>query len=39
MSKTTLVPMMRPIYDVMYDAKLIDKRMFSLCLGKDGGSF
>lgn len=30
---------MRPIFDVMYDAHLIEKKMFSLCLGKDGGYF
>ena len=26
-----------PIYDVMYDEQLIEKRMFSICLGKNGG--
>lgn len=26
-----------PIYDVMYEQKIIEKRMFSMCLGKDGG--
>jgi len=30
---------MKPIYEVMYDNHLIEKRMFSLCLGKNGGSF
>lgn len=30
---------MKPIFDVMYDAHLIEKRMFSLCLGKNGGYF
>lgn len=26
-----------PIYEVLYERKLIEKRMFSLCLGKNGG--
>jgi Eukaryotic aspartyl protease len=32
-------PHMRPIFDVMYEQKIIEKRMFSLCLGKNGGYF
>jgi hypothetical protein len=27
----------RPIYDVMHDKGIIEKRMFSLCMGKNGG--
>jgi hypothetical protein len=30
---------MRPIFDVMFEQKLIEKKMFTLCLGKDGGYF
>lgn len=32
-------PHMRPIFDLMYEQKLIETRIFSLCLGKDGGYF
>ena len=28
-----------PIFESLYDAKLIEKKIFALCLGKDGGSF
>jgi hypothetical protein len=28
-----------PIYKVMYDDGLIEKLMFTLCLGKNGGYF
>lgn len=28
-----------PIYDVLYNAGLIEKRVFSLCMGKNGGYF
>lgn len=30
---------MKPIYEVMKEANLIEKRMFTLCLGKNGGYF
>ena len=30
---------MRPIFEVMKENNLIEQRMFSLCLGKDGGYF
>lgn len=32
-------PHMRPIFDVMFEQKLIENRIFTLCLGKDGGYF
>ena len=28
-----------PIYDVMQEQGIIDKRQFSMCLGKNGGYF
>lgn len=30
---------MRPIFEVMKKAGIIEREMFSLCLGKDGGYF
>jgi Eukaryotic aspartyl protease len=30
---------LRPIYDVMYEQNLIEKKLFTLCMGKDGGYF
>jgi hypothetical protein len=30
---------MKPIFDVMKENGVIEKRMFSLCLGKNGGYF
>ena len=39
MTKGTPNANMRPIFDVMYDQHLIEHKMFSLCLGKDGGYF
>lgn len=33
------VSQQKPIYDAMKDAGIISKTMFSLCLGKNGGSF
>jgi hypothetical protein len=30
---------MKPIFDVMKEKGVIEKRMFSICLGKDGGYF
>lgn len=30
---------MKPIFDVLYEAKLVDKREFALCLGQNGGKF
>jgi hypothetical protein len=29
----------QPIYDAMFDEGIINKRMFNLCLGKNGGYF
>ena len=26
-----------PVYDVMFEQKIIDKRQFAMCLGKNGG--
>lgn len=39
MARTVSNPLMKPIFDVMYDNNLIEKKMFSLCLGKNGGYF
>jgi hypothetical protein len=30
---------MRPIFDVMHEKKLIENKIFTLCMGKDGGYF
>ena len=29
----------KPIYEALYDANLIDSKMFTICLGKNGGFF
>ena len=29
----------KPIYESMYDSGIVDKKMFNLCLGKNGGYF
>jgi hypothetical protein len=29
----------KPIFDVLYDAKIVDRREFALCLGSNGGKF
>jgi hypothetical protein len=29
----------KPVFDAMIDAGIITKRMFNLCLGKNGGYF
>lgn len=39
MTKNTPNANMRPIFDVMYEQHLIEHKIFSLCLGKDGGYF
>ena len=39
LTKTTYSHHMKPIFDVMKDNHLIEKRQFTLCLGKDGGYF
>ena len=39
LTKTTYSHHMRPIFDVMKDNHLIEKRQFALCLGKNGGYF
>eukprot|EP00347_Sterkiella_histriomuscorum_P008791 403343737 len=39
MTRRTSNPSMKPIYESMYENNLIDKKMFSLCLGKNGGYF
>jgi Eukaryotic aspartyl protease len=31
--------LMKPIFEQMLEVKIIDKEMFSLCLGKNGGYF
>lgn len=30
---------MRPIFDIMFEQNLIERKIFTLCLGKDGGYF
>ena len=39
LSKGTYNANMKPIYEVMKSDHLIEKEMFSLCLGKNGGYF
>jgi len=39
MTRGSSNPHMRPIFEVMHEQKLIERRMFTLCLGKDGGYF
>lgn len=30
---------LKPIFDILYEAKLVDKWEFALCLGSNGGWF
>ena len=39
LTKSSSQKNMRPIYDVMKEKGVIEKKEFSLCLGKDGGYF
>eukprot|EP00347_Sterkiella_histriomuscorum_P001127 403373223 len=39
LTKSTYSHHMKPIFEVMKDAHLIEKKMFTLCLGKNGGYF